>query len=534
MDPLLADVAIRTTTRKGPIPRRIFGHFLEQAFFGNIDGGVFDEGSALSVHGQGPLDGCRADVVAACRDLEMPVVRWPGGNFTSAYWWQDGTGPRDARPRRLELAWGSEETNRFGTPEFLAWCRSVGAEPFLCHNLRSVDDAVRWVEYCNHAGDTTLTRLRRQDGLADPVRVSTWGLGNEVYGRWQMGHRPVAQYVLDARQHGQFMRAVDPGLEFVAVGLPRESWTIPVVEGLADLVRHLSLHLYGVSMHRVWDRAGEFDHVVSQPVYFESLMSSYRDLIGEVGARVRGGDRLEIAMDEWNLQHWMRHDGTPTGFEVDRSSPRTLADVLFYAGMVHAMLRTVGEPVPITMANTVNLVNANGLLHVGPEGLVKQATYHVWQLLGRGLGSHVLASTTTAPAETRRVRHGNRTGDRDELFATRQMSVPLVDVVATGDERSHRRSLSVINRDPARPAALRILEDGRPLAVPVAMRVLGGPGVDPWAANTPDSPLAVVPWHRPTIVPDAGVVHVPPRCLAVLEWRDRGDGPPPGTGATTG
>ncbi len=146
MDPLIADVEIHPRARKGPIPRRIFGHFLEQAFFDNIEGGVFDEDSPLSVNAEGPLNGCRADVIAACRDLAPPIVRRPGGNFTSCYWWRDGTAPRDSRPRRLELAWGSEESNRFGTPELLAWCESVGTGAFLCHNLRSVDDAVRWVE----------------------------------------------------------------------------------------------------------------------------------------------------------------------------------------------------------------------------------------------------------------------------------------------------------------------------------------------------------------------------------------------------
>ena len=154
----VARIVISTRDEIGRIDRNIYGHFLESAFFGNIEGGVFDEGSPLSNAEPGLLNGTREDVIAACRELGVPVVRWPGGNYTLSYWWQDGIGPRDGRPRRLDVNWGEEDSNRFGTDEFLAWCAAVGAEPYLVHNCRSVDDAVRWVEYTNYGGDTALTR----------------------------------------------------------------------------------------------------------------------------------------------------------------------------------------------------------------------------------------------------------------------------------------------------------------------------------------------------------------------------------------
>ena len=122
--------------RRHTIDPMIYGHFLESAFFGNIEGGVFDEGSPLAYGGDDTRNGLRTDVIELCRELGLPVVRWPGGNFTSAYHWEDGIGPRDSRPRRLELAWGSEESNRFGTDEFLAWCAEVGTEPYLAHSCR--------------------------------------------------------------------------------------------------------------------------------------------------------------------------------------------------------------------------------------------------------------------------------------------------------------------------------------------------------------------------------------------------------------
>ena len=260
---------------------------------------MFDEASPLAIT-DGPLRGCRGDVVEACRELGLPVVRWPGGNFTSPYWWQDGIGTRDERPRRLELAWGSEESNRFGTPEFLAWCEAVGTAPYLAHHARDVDDAVRWVEYTNYPGDTTLARMRAKDGHPDPYGVRIWGLGNEVYGPWQMGHRPVAEYVAAAREHAWFMDLVDPGLSFVAVGSERAEWTEPVVEGLGDRVDYVSLHLYGASRHLTDPSEAEFDSVVAQSLYVERAIHEHSETI----RRAHRHDRpLAIAMDEWNMRH---------------------------------------------------------------------------------------------------------------------------------------------------------------------------------------------------------------------------------------
>src|SRR5581483_10761361 len=203
---LAATVHIETRRELGRADRKIYGHFLEGHFFGNIHGGVFDEGSPLAIDEPGPAAGLRRDVIEVCRALGVPVVRWPGGNYASAYHWEDGIGPREARPRRLELTWGGregqprEEDNRFGTDEFLAWCALAGAEPYLNNNARSVEEAVRWVEYTNYAGDTHYTRLRAANGHPEPYGVRYWGLGNEVYGAWQMGHRSAEQYAADARE----------------------------------------------------------------------------------------------------------------------------------------------------------------------------------------------------------------------------------------------------------------------------------------------------------------------------------------------
>lgn len=537
---LEAEVRVGGPGSTGHVEPEVYGHFLEQAFFGNIEGGVFDEGSPRSLAGPGPLAGCRADVIEACRELGLPVVRWPGGNFTSAYRWEDGTGPRDRRPRRLELAWGSEESNRFGTAEFLSWCRAVGAEPYLAHSCLDVRDAARWVEYANRGGDTETTRRRASDGLAGPVPVRTWGLGNEVYGPWQMGHRPVEQYVADAREHARFMRAVDPSLRFVAVGDGPGAWTEAVVSGLGDVAELVSLHLYGASRHRAEPTAEEFDAVVAQSVYAEQLIQATAESIAR--ATPTGGRRPGIAIDEWNVRHlepaaWPDPEATadggtnpplepagplptePDGWRVNRYSPRTLADALFAAGFFHAVHRSTRLPAPVRMTNTVNLVNANGVLAVRPGGVVRATTYHAFDLYRNHTGPLALSAEVLGPARTTGLRAGDdRVGGG---FVTRVAAVPLLDVSPTLSADGHLLHVAVLNRSATDPVRAHLAVDGEGLPRSAVAHVLGEGVADLFAANTLQRPDAVaLAAPRPVEVP--GGVHTFPAHSATVLTFERG------------
>lgn len=453
-------------TRRHAIDPMIYGHFLESAFFGNIEGGVFDEGSPLAYGGDDARNGLRRDVIELCQELGLPVVRWPGGNFTSAYHWEDGIGPRDSRPRRLELAWGSEESNHFGTDEFLAWCAEVGTEPYLAHSCRDVDEAVRWVEYANCGGDTEYTRRRARNGHPAPYGVKYWGLGNEVYGDWQMGHRSAAAYAADAAEHARFMRAVDPSLKFIAVGKTdyRHGWTETVLGAVGNEIDYLSFHLYGATTQLI-DGEGEYDAIVAQSLYFEQQIVEYSDLVGEIAARSSGERSLALCLDEWNIRHvepatWpapqpsddggtvtREVDGLPThpAHRVNRWSPRTLSDALFYAGVFHALHRAAGREVPVAMANTVNLLNANGVIVARPGGAVRAATYHVWDLYQNHLGPIALDSDVRSPGKLTAVRQGDERDHRGE-FRTYPATVPDLDVSATQTADGNSLRVAVINR----------------------------------------------------------------------------------------
>lgn len=534
-------VTVDTHRPVGRIDDDVYGHFLESAFFGNIEGGVFDEGSPLSITEAGPLRGLRSDVLELCRELGPGPIRWPGGNFTSAYHWEDGIGPRDDRPSRLELAWGGLETNRFGTDEFLAWCEAVGAEPYLVHSCRDVDEAVRWIEYTNATERTTLTGGRAANGRAEPWPVRYWGIGNEVYGRWQMGHRSAEEYANAAREHARFMRLVDPTIRLIGVGIPweQERWTRPVLERAGQLLDYLSLHLYGASTH-LWT-GDDYDDVVAQPVYFEREIDAYSRLVTALSAEVGLEQPPALALDEWTMRHlepadWPAPlagddggiapretpavDDWPIRRRVNRWSPRSVADALFCAGVFHAIHRTVGLPTPVTMANPVNLVNANGLVVARPSGALRSAIYHVWHLYRHHTGRTVLATEVDGPGRTAPVRLGDNAGP-DGRFRTAPMTVPYLDVSATrADDGSIR--FAVVNRHRSEPLRVRFVFDGSVERTPHVARVrtLGAELTDVHAVNDLRRPDTITVRDLGKVPADGGGWVLPPHSVSVLTLDD--------------
>jgi len=209
-----ARIKIDTERVIGAIDKKIYGNFTEH--LGRcIEGGIFEENSPLS-----DQDGFRKDVLKAVADLHVTLLRWPGGNFSSNYNWRDGIGPRNSRPTRLEMAWHSLEDNRFGTHEFMRYCEVTGCEPYLCANLGtgSWTEAQQWVEYCNLAEGTAMTELRAKNGHPKPWGVKYWGLGNEIDGPLQMGHRSAEDYGIFALEAAKLMHWTDPNIKMIAAG----------------------------------------------------------------------------------------------------------------------------------------------------------------------------------------------------------------------------------------------------------------------------------------------------------------------------
>src|SRR5580658_4842904 len=190
----------------GQLDRKVFGGFVEH--LGRcIYGGMYEEGSPLADE-----RGFRKDVLGLLRELRMGVLRWPGGNFVSNYHWADGIGPKDARPRRPELAWGGEESNRFGTDEFLSYCAELGTEPYICLNMGTgtLTEALAWVEYCNSSRATHWAEQRRLNGRDAAYGVTWRETGYEMWGEWQVGSMSAPEYVREATRWAKAIKTLDP------------------------------------------------------------------------------------------------------------------------------------------------------------------------------------------------------------------------------------------------------------------------------------------------------------------------------------
>ena len=229
-----------------PLERNLFGSFLEHLGRAIYEG-VYDPASKLA-----DSNGFRKDVMDEIRKLGVPIIRYPGGNFVSGYNWLDGVGPKQDRPRVLDKAWNSINTNQFGTNEYMAWCKAVGALPLMGLNLGTgtAEEAAALVEYCNVDSGTKWSELRRKHGYAQPYNVKHWCLGNEMDGRWQIGHMTAAEYGIKAQDAARQMRYVDRSIALIACGSsgPTMStyldWDREVLESCYDYVDGLSLHRY--------------------------------------------------------------------------------------------------------------------------------------------------------------------------------------------------------------------------------------------------------------------------------------------------
>jgi alpha-L-arabinofuranosidase len=246
MEPITASLTIDPAFTVGDVDPRLFGSFVEH--LGRcVYTGIFEPD-----HPRADDSGLRQDVLDLIRELGITVVRYPGGNFVSGYRWEDGIGPINRRPARLDLAWRSLETNRFGLGEFMNFVTAVGAEPMLAVNLgtRGVQEACDLLEYCNHPAGSHWSDLRAAHGATKPYGIGLWCLGNELDGPWQIGHKTAAEYGRLAAETARALRMIDPDVQLVACGSSAAhmptfgSWEATVLEETYDLVDYISLHAY--------------------------------------------------------------------------------------------------------------------------------------------------------------------------------------------------------------------------------------------------------------------------------------------------
>jgi len=418
----MARIKIDIDRQVGTINPNIYGGFVEH--LGRcIYGGMYEEGSPLSDE-----RGFRKDVIDAMKSLRMPNLRYPGGNFVSGYHWQDGVGPKDKRPRKKELAWHTVESNRFGTDEFIEYCRAVDTEPFLCVNLGTgtPEEAAAWVEYCNGTEDSYYANMRRANGYPEPHNVKYWGLGNEMGGFWQICQKNAEEYATVAIEAAKMMRWVDPSIKLIAVGALGDhndpSWNIEVLDRLAGFADYIALHIY----------VGNSDYYsnVASPLAAEKQIDLFNATITLALANKKV-PRTEIAMDEWNV--WYRTFGEGLEERYD------LSDALVVAGFLNVMHRNCTA---VTLANLAQMVNVIAPIVTDEKGLFLQTIYHPLKLYRDHSEEIALNAFVESPAYSTKI--------FCELGSTGEDApiekVPYLDVSATTDKETTRLSLAVINR----------------------------------------------------------------------------------------
>jgi alpha-N-arabinofuranosidase len=469
---ILATVAVDRDQAIGRIDRRLFGSFVEH--LGRcVYGGIYDPGSPLSDE-----DGFREDVAALIRDLGVTTVRYPGGNFVSGYRWEDGVGPLDARPNRLNLAWHQTDPNSFGLHEFIDWSRKLDVEPMLAVNLgtRGIEEALDLLEYSNHPGGTTLSDRRIANGDRDPFDVRMWCLGNEPDGPWQLGRKTALEYGRLAAETARGMRQFDEKLQLVVAGqtapwLPTSvDWDRIVLEETVEFADYVAVHIYVEEVERD----------------LQTFLASGVELDGEIeraiaaadaAAAKRGIDRkVAVSVDEWGI--WRDRDPNRPPFEgwpLERrmgESVYTAGDAVVTGALIVSLLNHADR---VTCACQSLLVNAGAPIRAEADGVWRSSVFHPFQLAARHARGTALRATIEAP----------------EMETSKYGRVPAIDAAATLDEDAGELALFLVNRNASEAVRLRVRLGSWPGARLAEALVIGGG--DPWETSTRERPEGVAP-----------------------------------------
>jgi alpha-L-arabinofuranosidase len=454
------------------IDDRIYGSFIEHLGRA-VYGGIYEPGHA-SADGQG----FRQDVLDIVKSLRVPIVRYPGGNFVSGYNWEDGVGPKHLRPKKLELAWASVESNEVGTNEFADWAAKAGTEVMMAVNLgtRGIDDARNLLEYCNHPSGTYWSDMRISHGYKEPHRFKTWCLGNEMDGPWQIGHKSASDYGILARETGRVMKWVDPSIELVACGSSGRSmhtfaeWEATVLDLTYEQADYLSLHCY----HDNKDK--DTPNFLAKSLDMDAFIRSVTAICDYVKAKKRSKKTIHLSFDEWNV--WYSNN-EPTGIAPWTPAPPlfedvyTLEDALVVGCFLITLLKHADRVKIACLAQLVNVIAPITTAAGGPAWL--QTIFYPYlhaSLYGRGV---VLQPVISSP----------------KYDSKDYTDVPYLEAVAVHDENSQTVTLFAVNRHLTEElyfeADLRSFGSGRV----IEHLVLENPDVK--AVNTQAEPLRVVP-----------------------------------------
>ncbi|MGN8644554.1 alpha-L-arabinofuranosidase C-terminal domain-containing protein [Gracilibacillus sp. HCP3S3_G5_1] len=422
----------------------IYGHFMEH-FHRQIYGGIYDPESPFADE-----HGFRNDVREALKNIGTPIVRWPGGCFVSNYHWEDGVGER--KPF-FDKAWRVEEPNLFGTDEFVTFCHSIEAEPYICTNAGTgtAEEMSNWVEYCNLKNEGKYAKMRQENGHEEPFNVKYWSIGNENYGNWEIGAKDQKEWGRFVLESAKMMKRVDPSIELLAASISDLNWNINLLKEAGDFLDWISIHGYWDRLHEV-DNPSSYETCMIHTLEIEEQILKTKYILGSLGYL----DKIKIAFDEWNLRGWHHpnvHRGDWMADNIisardrnDINSTYTMADAVFNACFLNICLKHSDI---VGMANFAPIVNTRGAVFTHEDGLVLRSTYYVFELYSKYMGDKIVDSWTF----------------QNDIFEVnnegKKYEVPSLDVIATTRDGSKNLRIAMVNRHPEEKRIVNLITDSQ-------------------------------------------------------------------------
>ena len=479
----------------GQIDPRIYGSFIEHLGRA-VYGGIYEPG-----HPTADENGFRQDVIDMVRKLNVPVTRYPGGNFVSGFNWEDSVGPD--RPKRLDLAWFTTETNEFGLHEFCDWCKKAGTEPMYAINLgtRGPEAARDIVEYANHPGGSKFSDMRIKNGAKDPLGIKLWCLGNEMDGPWQMGHKTAYEYGRTACEAAKLMKWVDPSIELVACGSSSEGmptfgdWELTMLNECYEQVDYVSLHRY------FGNPSGDTPGFLAGTMNIEEFIRAVIAICDAVKGKKHSKKTLNLSFDEWNVWYhsaaqdkevWKRD-------KWGRALPLlediyNFEDALLVGAILITFLRHADRVKIACLAQLVNVIAP--IMTRNGGGAWAQPTY--WPFMH--VAKYARGTALQAIVES-------------EKYDCKEFTdVPYIESIATLEDDGSV-TVFAVNRDAAEDTVMEI--DLRAFGdLRIAEHILLHHD-DVNAVNTEDAPDTVIPAAGPGGTVDGGRAEV---CLPALSW----------------
>lgn len=424
-----AKIKVDAMNKISEIDERIYSSFIEHM------GRAIYTGIYEPIHPTANTDGFRQDVIDLIKPLNLPLIRYPGGNFLSGYFWEDGIGDKATRPVRPDLAWFAIEPNQVGIDEFMKFCASVGTSPMLGVNLgtRGPQDAVNLLEYCNFPGGTYYSDLRKANGQTEPYHVKTWCLGNEMDGPWQICAKTAEEYGRVASETAKMMKWLDPSIELIACGSSYRNmptfgeWEREVLKHCYPYVDYLSLHQY------YENKDGDRKSFLAKSIEMSAFIDEVDVICREVKQLKGCTNDVYLSFDEWNVWfHSQMERNEPPKWTLARPIEEELFDITDCL-LVGTMINTIiNHAATVKIACLAQLINVIAPIMTEPEGRAwVQTTYYPFLYASRYGRGTAISVQIECPTYSCKVSD----------------TVPYLDCAAVLSEDGREISLFVVNRD---------------------------------------------------------------------------------------